>query len=159
METKRNSLPERKHIRLREYDYSQNNFYFVTICTHNKALLFGLGERLTDYGECAEKCLLTIHSIFPCVRLDKYVIMPNHIHAIIVIDHDTAASMYAGPTLGTVIGNYKAAVSREIHQIDPNQIVWQARYYDHVIRNQQDYEAVWRYIDENPLKWELDEYS
>lgn len=78
----------------------------------------------------------------------------------IAIEHDTTARKNAcpTPTLGTVIGNYKAPVSREIRQIDPNQIVWQARYLDHVIRNQQDYEAVWRYIDENPLKWELDEY-
>ena len=153
-----NDLPKRKHIRLREYDYSQNNFYFVTICTGNKKHLFGMGEHLTDYGKCVEKCLNKINAVFSAVQLDKYVIMPNHIHAILVIEQNPAARMYACPTLGTVVGNYKAAVSREIHQIDPNQIVWQSRYYDHVIRNQQDYDAVWRYIDENPAKWESDEY-
>lgn len=166
METisKMNDLPKRKHIRLREYDYSQNNFYFVTICTHDKKHLFGMGEHLTNYGICAKDCLNKIHSVFPCVRLDKFVVMPNHIHAILVIEHDTAtdkieaASMYACPTLGTVIGNYKAAVSRQIHQIVPNQTVWQSRFYDHVIRNQRDYEAIWQYIDENPVKWETDEY-
>ena len=161
MEVKMNDLPKRKLIRLPEYDYSQNNYYFVTICTHNKKHLFGMGEHVTAYGLCAEKHLHRINSFFPCVRVDKYVVMPNHIHAIIAIEQNPAARKNAcpTPTLGTVIGNYKAAVSREIHRIDPNQIVWQTRYYDHVIRNQQDYEAVWQYIDENPLKWELDEYN
>ena len=155
-----NDLPQRKRIRLAEYDYSQNNCYFVTICTADKKHLFGMGDHLTSYGLCAEKHLQRIHSFFPCVRVDKTVIMPNHIHAIIAIEHDPATrkNACATPTLGTVIGNYKAAVSREIHQTDPSQTVWQGRYYDHVIRNQRDYEAVWQYIDENPLKWELDEY-
>ena len=84
--------------------------------------------------------------------------MPNHIHAIIVFGHEKEARMYACPTLGTVIGNYKAAVTRAIHSLDPKNEVWQKRYYDHIIRNQRDYEAVWTYIDENPAKWESDEY-
>lgn len=155
-----NDLSQRKRIRLQEYDYSQNNFYFVTICTADKEHLFGMGERLTAFGLCAEKHLHRIQSFFPCVRVDKHVIMPNHIHAIIAIEHDPTARKNAcpTPTLGTVIGNYKAAVSREIHQSEPDQTVWQNRYYDHVIRNQRDYEAIWQYIDENPLKWESDEY-
>ena len=155
-----NDLPQRKRIRLAEYDYSQNNCYFVTICTADKKHLFGMSEHLTAYGLFAQKHLHRISSFFPCVHVDKYVIMPNHVHAMIAIEHDPTARKNACPTpqLGTVIGNYKAAVSREIHRIDPTQTVWQSRYYDHIIRNQQDYEAVWRYIDENPLKWELDEY-
>lgn len=74
-----NDLPQRKRIRLPEYDYSQNNYYFVTICTADKKHLFGRGEHLTAYERCAEKHLHRINSFFPCVLVDKYVVMPNHI--------------------------------------------------------------------------------
>ena len=153
-----NEFSTRKRIRLQGYDYSQNNYYFITICTYEKSQIFGIEDHLTDFGKIAENCLRKIQDVFSGVRVDKYVVMPNHIHAIVVFERNTAARMYACPTLGTVIGNYKAAVSRDIHLIDPKRTVWQKRYYDHIIRDQKDYKKIWTYIDENPVKWESDEY-
>ena len=158
-------LPKRKRIRLRDYDYSQGNYYFVTICTFEKEHLFGMDENLTEYGKIAKGCLESVKEVFPFVQIDKYVIMPNHVHAIIVIEDFAsgesgkgAARMYACPTLGTIVGNYKSAVSRGVHAFDPGKRIWQARFYDHVIRNQKDYENTWRYIHENPAKWKTDDY-
>ena len=153
-----NDFSTRKRIRLQGYDYTQNNYYFVTICTYEKRQIFGIGDQITDFGRIAENRLCRIQGIFPGVRIDKYVVMPNHVHAIVVFESNSQARMYACPTLGTVIGNYKAAVSRGIHLIDPKRNVWQKRYYDHIIRGQKDYEKIWTYIDENPVKWESDEY-
>lgn len=156
-----NEQPKRKRIRLQNFDYASPNYYFVTICTHEKKHIFGMGDHLTRYGKIAQTCFVTVNDVFPSVKIDKYVIMPNHIHAIIAIKNeptDQAARMYACPTLGTVISNYKAAVTRMIHAIDPSIRVWQTRFYDHVIRDQTDYENSWTYIDENPVKWESDDY-
>ena len=149
-------LPKRKQIRLRNFDYSLNNFYFVTVCTHNKAPLFRTDSFcLTQYGKLAESELLNIPNHFPALSIDKYVIMPNHIHAILVID---ATPTTSSPALGTIIGLYKSGVSKQIHGIDPNLNVWQRSYYDHIIRNEHSYQEIWKYIDENPVKWNLDEY-
>ena len=154
----KDDLPERKRIRLKDYDYSQNNYYFVTMCTHEKRKIFGMGESLTEYGLIAEKYIYSINEVFNDVKIDKFVIMPNHIHAIVVIERKDAARMYACPTLGTVIGNYKASVTREIHLRAPSETVWQKRFYEHIIRNRKEYETIWEYIDENPIKWHTDKY-
>ena len=156
-----NKRPKRKRIRLHDFDYASPNYYYVTLCTHEKKYLFGMTDHLTQYGKVADLCFGMVNEVFPNVTIDKYVIMPNHIHAIVVIENEQAdrtARMYACPTLGTVIGNYKAAVSRKIHAVDPSIQVWQTRFYDHVIRDQKDYENIWTYIDENPVKWESDDY-
>jgi REP element-mobilizing transposase RayT len=155
-----NEYPKRKHLRLIEYDYSQSNYYFVTICTYGKKHLFGIGDRLTAYGKTAEKCLAEIPRVFPDICIDKYVIMPNHIHMIFVIKNSTdeTARMYPRPTLGIAIGNFKSAVTREIHNTEPEIKVWQTGFYDHIIRDIPNYENIWTYIDENPIKWDSDEY-
>ena len=151
-------LFNRKRIRLKDYDYSQNNYYFITICTFDKQKIFGMKDNLTEYGKIAEKYIHSLNEVFEYVKIDKYVIMPNHIHAIVVIDRKDTARMYACPTLGDIIGNYKAAVTREIHLTNPSKKVWQSRFYEHIIRNQKDYELIWKYIDENPIKWDTDKY-
>ena len=83
--------------------------------------------------------------------MDKYIIMPNHIHAIIVLE-DGARN------LSTIIGQYKSYVTRCIHKLDPRLEVWQSSYHDHVIRDQQGYEQIWNYIDGNLQKWQDDCY-
>ncbi|MBQ6263863.1 MAG: transposase [Clostridia bacterium] len=159
-----NDLPKRKRLRLREFDYSQNNYYFVTICTFEKQHFFGMTGNLTECGKIAEDCICRIPEIFSCVKPDKYVVMPNHIHAVLAFEKPLTdsvkhtARIYACPTPGTVIGNYKAAVTRNIHQKFPGLKLWQTGFYDHIIRNQSDYENIWTYIDENPAKWESDDY-
>ena len=157
----------RKSTRLPSYDYANENYYYVTICTHEKRCIFGDVKELNEYGKIAEEELLEISKRFECVKLDKYMVMPNHVHAIIVIgcdNHEGGARpspTLVGakiPTLTTVLGLYKSGVSKRIHQIDPALQVWQRSFYDHIIRNERSYLEIWRYIDENPIKWEFDEY-
>jgi len=97
---------------------------------------------------------LNIH--YQGVRIDKMVVMPNHIHAIVVIGCGNKDGEY--PSLNTVIGQYKSGVSRKIHGQLPDLTVWQRSYHDHVIRNRTDYEKIWNYIDGNPSKWIEDCY-
>ena len=85
--------------------------------------------------------------------MDRYVVMSNHIHALIRIEADNQ-----NQSLSSVVGSYKSAVSRKIHTISPNVSVWQKSYYDHVIRTEESYLNIWKYIDENPIRWENDEY-
>ena len=139
----------RKPTRIPGYDYSANNYYFVTICTHEKAVLFTARGIQSPEGDIVERFLMEIPRHFSGVFLDKWVIMPNHIHAILIFENGTV-------DLPTVIGLYKSQVSREIHKTKPNIRVWQRSFHDHIIRDQKGYERIWNYIDENPLKWEED---
>ena len=118
----------RKHPRLKQYDYATPNYYFVTICTWEKS-----------------RTIENIPVHFQGVSVDKYVIMPNHIHAILVLEGET--------NLATVIGQYKSAVTKEIHVWNPHMKVWQTSFHDHIIRNQEDYARICSYIDTNPSRW------
>ena len=156
-------LPKRKSIRLKDYDYSSNGAYFVTICTYNRECLFGeivgadsISAPMID--EVFNKTINQYQNIF----CHKYVIMPNHIHAIIEIER---ADMESAHTLSGIIQTFKRystieyinMVKREI--LPPfNKHIWQKGYHDHIIRNEQEYQKIWQYIDSNPLKWELDCY-
>ncbi len=142
--------PERKPNRIPYYDYSLPNYYFVTICTHQKQCMFGSVEQLNGFGQIAEDYLLQIPSHFPNAIIDKYVIMPNHIHAIIILQ-DT--SIDARRDLPVIIGQYKAAVSQKLHRAMPGRIIWQKSFYDRIIRNEKGYREAWQYIDENPVRW------
>ncbi len=150
-------LPERKRQRLKGFDYSSENYYFVTICTHNKMCIFGEPDSLNEFGKIAENDLLDITSHFDGVAVDKYVIMPNHIHAMLSIGCDGSERSRPFPTLSTVIGQYKSGVARKIHQLIPDIEVWQKSFYDSIIRNDAAYREIWQYIDENPAKWQTDE--
>ena len=95
------------------------------------------------------------------IIIDEYVIMPNHVHAIIIIgcDGKTCSETERSrpfPTLSTIVGLYKSGVSKRIHIINKEIEVWQKHYYDHIIRNRNDYSEIWKYIDNNPIKWEED---
>ncbi len=100
------SLPERKNTRLSGFDYTSENYYFVTVCTYEKKCLFGNAEKLNRNGLLAQEELVNVPSHFSGVRVDKFVVMPNHIHAIVVI------AKTGGPSLSTIIGLYKSGVSR-----------------------------------------------
>ncbi len=149
-------LPKRKLPRLRNYDYSTENYYFVTICTADKKHLFWERGKLSAMGQIAKEELEKIPEHYNTVAIDKYVVMPNHIHAIVVIDCDIPPGGL--PTLSTVVGSYKSGVSRRIHQVDPTISVWQKSFYDSIIRNDQMYREIWNYIEGNPMKWEADEH-
>ena len=144
-----NRFPNRKYPRIKGYDYSQNNFYFITICTDQKKCIFGKVNSLNKFGEIVEKALKKIEEHFSGIRIDKYVIMPNHIHVIVEIAGK-------GSNLINAVGSFKSAVTKKIHETDPELKVWQRSFYDHVIRNQKSYEKIWNYIETNPIKWEED---
>ena len=136
-------LPKRKSPRIPGYDYSSANFYFITICTHEKRCIFGKPGALNWLGKCAEDNLHMISKIYPDIRIDKYVIMPNHIHVIFDIQESKN-------DLAVAIGQYKMSVTKKIREKIPDFQVWQRSFHDHVIRNQAEYEKIWLYIEGNP---------
>ncbi len=168
------SLPQRKSPRLKDYDYSQAGAYFVTICTHQRQQLFGSIDagimHCSSLGEIAEYELQQIPQRWPNIDLDLFTIMPNHIHAIIIIS-DTATvgtaflpsahSSSKQPLLGQVIGNYKAGVTRIARQqrlIEPDDLIWQERFHDHIIRNEEALNYIRNYVLHNPESWERDRF-
>ena len=144
------SYYSRKSPRLPQYDYTNENYYFVTICTHEKKCLFGLPKSQTNIGKLAQKHLNTIFSHYSCVKIDKFVVMPNHVHMIVVLEKGQVVN------LTQIIGQYKSGVTREARKIMPELTLWQRSFHDHVIRNQKAYESIWTYIENNPEKWEED---
>ena len=146
----RMDFPKRKSPRIPEYDYSEANFYFITICTDGKKCIFGEAGNLNWLGRIAEENLIKISAINPSIRLDHYVVMPNHIHAILDVGPDNQKN------LSNVIGQYKMSVTKLARKKVTGFRVWQRSYHDHVIRNQVGYEKIWAYIENNPLKWEAD---
>ena len=139
----------RKPTRIPNYDYSQNNYYFITICTHEKKCIFGTVEQLNPLGKIAMQDLKNLEKCYKEVRIDSYIVMPNHIHAIVVLEN-------ANASLNQIIGLYKSGVSRKIRHIVPNLQVWQRSYHDHIIRNQAAYEKIWNYVQFNGEKWNED---
>ncbi len=159
-------LPKRKPTRLKNYDYSGNGYYFITICAHNRKNIFSniVGQGLAPaanvlrpFGEIAEKELLDLENRYENIKIDKYVIMPNHIHVIIIIQNETAGASPC-PTLSDVICTFKSITTRKCHLIKPNQKLWQFSFHDHIIRGENDYREIWNYIDTNPLKWKEDKF-
>ncbi len=170
------NLPQRKSQRLRNYDYSQNGAYFITICTHNKEHLFGtIGNGisiLNEFGHIVEKHIEKMSTLYEYITIDKYVVMPNHAHIIIMICRERIACVPQNeydPTkliIPKIVQGFKSAITKECREITEKgthtmrslQKIWQKSYYDHIIRNEAEYKKIWEYIDTNPLKWELDEY-
>ena len=143
----------RKSPRIPQYDYATENYYFITICTHNKACIFGKPSNLNYLGKVAEKQILQISQHFSQVRIDKYVVMPNHIHMILILSGTKSHN------LSQIVGLYKSGVTRQIHRAGSDIVVWQRSFHDRVIRNQQEYEKFWLYIHGNPGKWDEDCYN
>ena len=146
--------PIRKSPRMIDFDYSGDHYYFVTICTQDKQCLFGTVREHSRYGKIAADSIRDIPGHYSSVKIDKYVVMPNHIHMIVVIGCENREEQK--PSLEQVIGAYKSGVTRKIRISSPDMEVWQRSFHDHVIRNQKDYERIWGYIDTNPMRWEKD---
>jgi len=144
----------RKPTRIPGYDYSSQNYYFVTICTHNKACIFGKPGKPNILGKIAEECIQKIPEFYPQIQIDQSVVMPNHVHAIVIVGANIKAEM--PPNLSHIIGQYKMAVTKKVHHYYPNLQVWQRSFHDHIIRNQHSYEKIWEYIKNNPIKWDED---
>lgn len=152
----------RKRNRLPYYDYSTNGGYFVTICTEKRknTLCAIVGDGFPVPKKAGQITEANVHRIslkFPEVYVDKYVIMPNHIHLLLRIDN-VGGTGNPSPTLGKIIGWFKYQTTREINAAynTAGNRVFQRSYHDHVVRGDKDYAMIWEYIDTNPLKWKLD---
>lgn len=151
---------QRRPNRIENYDYSLNGAYFVTVCTQDRKRILSdiVGDGFPVPKPCGKVAEAMIHRIsvkYPAVEVDKYVIMPDHIHMLLRIRPEGTGN--PSPTLGNVIGWYKYQASKEINLLRGTQgeRVFQRSYHDHVIRNQQDYDEIWQYIENNPRKWAI----
>ncbi|MBQ5592049.1 MAG: transposase [Clostridia bacterium] len=160
-------LPRRKRPHLKDYDYSSEGAYFVTICVQNRKKLLsrvvgrGLAPAEIEYtkvGQIAKRQLLLLEERYSFLKIEKYVIMPDHIHAIIIFDEKTAGAS-PRPTLFDVICAYKSLTTRECKKIYPIDKLFQTSFVEHIIRNQEDYNDRARYIEENPLRWLMKKHS
>ena len=156
-------LPQRKRLRLKNFDYSTPGAYFITICTHNrKCTLSRVVEiELTNYGKITDETIRNIPERYKAT-VDRYVIMPNHIHLIIIItDDEELRAIRESPLRGRsviskVIGYVKMNASKEIHGKYDDAVIWQRGFHDHIIRDRRDYEKIAKYIYENPIRWQYD---
>ena len=163
----------RRSIRLKGYDYGSAGAYFVTICTQNRTCWFGVladGEmRLNDAGRVAQASWDELPARFPDVRLDTFVVMPNHVHGIIIVGAQFIApsdgfgtatidqgAMNRAPTLGEIVRTFKAVSPRLIRRSANPDFAWQRNYYEHVIRDDESLNRIRQYILDNPGRWVFD---
>lgn len=166
-------LRERKPNRIRNFDYSQSGYYFVTICVKNREEWFGKiinGKMvLNKFGKIANNVWLNIPIHYQNVILDEFVIMPNHIHGIIIIKqlHQTVGTGQCPvPTINKnikygliskIINGFKNITTKKIRYVyGKPSFRWQRSFYDHIIRNEQSLFAIRQYIKDNPSKWNDD---
>lgn len=151
----------RRSIRLKHYDYSSPGAYFLTLCSHEKQPLFGRIEAglilVSPMGEIVASCWRALPERFPEIELDSFIVMPNHIHGIIMIARPPAIQVSGRRhmLLSKVVGYLKMNTAKEINAMrgTPGRAVWQRDYFEHVIRNEQDLSMIREYIINNPAKW------
>ena len=172
-------IHHRRSIRLSGYDYSQDGWYYVTICALGQKCLFGKFTdgriQLYKYGRIVEKCWKWLAQQYGYVNLDEYVVMPNHLHGIIIIRRDDSqkdwkacrggsrtapiGNLQKYKPLSRLIGAFKTVSTRQINTIrnTPDCKLWQRNYYEHIIRNEEELNNIRRYIADNPVNWLRDE--
>ena len=178
----------RRSIRLQNYDYTQAGAYFVTLCTQDRRHLFGeifqtqneFKFTLSEGGKIAERCWNEIPQHYPNVELDEFVIMPNHVHGVIVITHtdeqygDVVGANNHSPlqpthttnqhprgtskTVGAIVRGYKIGVTKWFRKNTQVRDVWQRNYYENIVRNNDDLNRIRKYINENPFHWNEDDH-
>ncbi|MBQ2677095.1 MAG: transposase [Clostridia bacterium] len=151
-------IQTRKSPRLKDYDYSINGAYFITICTANREKIFWADCRgelcspanapLSYIGAIVDNEIKKMNTVYDAVQVDKYCIMPDHIHFIISISADENGRSQIAPTISRIIKQFKGSITKQV-----GKPIWQKSFYNHGIRNQSDYKEIWEYIDNNPLKW------
>lgn len=159
------SNPVRRHaLRLRDHDYSQAGMYFVTACTQGRACLFGEvidGEmHVNDAGKAVQAVWHKLPEHYRPIALDEFVVMPNHMHGIIVM-HPAGAGLKPAPTthgVSEIMRAFKTFSSRHINQIrqTPGNQIWQRSFWDRIIRNEDELNRIREYIQNNPAQWTLD---
>ena len=167
-------LPIRKRTRLKDYDYSTPGAYFITVCTDDKRNLFWNGGidttkfhwnavgancvrpqnlPLSNIGKIVDSELQIWHTTYENVSLHSYVVMPNHLHIILVITGTEDGRTQFAPTVSRMVKQFKGAVTKRV-----GKSIWQKSFYEHIIRDQYDYDIRSKYIEENPIRWQCDEY-
>ena len=169
-------IHHRRSIRLQGYDYSQAGALFITICTNNRENLFGDivagAMQLNDAGKTVDRCWSDIPAHFTTVELDAFVIMPNHVHGIIVLSDVGAKNIRAknisplrnrpvgtSGTIGSIVRGFKIGVTKWFRQQKTIHEVWQRNYWEHIIRNETERDRFRDYIRNNPARWEHDKLN
>jgi len=150
-----NSLPKRKQIRLPEFDYSLCSVYFLTVCTKDRKPVFwnvdmtcGRPQYSLSYaGSIVKAELRRISEVYSCISVDRACIMPDHVHLLLRINADADGRPQVAPTVSRIINQFKGSVTKKL-----GEAIWQKSFYDHVVRNDEDYLACWQYIENNPRK-------
>jgi REP element-mobilizing transposase RayT len=155
-------LPKRKNNRLKNHDYSSCGAYFITVCTLQRRNYFwkNVGAiidrpqyvELSEYGKIVDMAIRSIPLFYPTLSLDDYVVMPNHIHVLLRVCADENGRPLVAPTMSRAVQQLKGIVTKQT-----GIKIWQKSFYDHVIRDRDDYDEHLRYIEENPMKWHYDE--
>jgi len=155
----------RRSIRLRGWDYARPGLYFVTVCTQGKEHVFGAvadGEmRLNEYGRNVAACWEELPRHYPRIRVDGFIVMPNHVHEIIEI-LDVGAGLKPAPTRGHAVSEivraFKTFSARGVNRLrrTAGKPLWQRNYYEHIIRNERELAAIQEYIASNPVRWDTD---
>ena len=154
--------PKRKYPRIKNYDYSNVGAYFITVCTSQRRNYFWQYDvgactarpqnqydiKLSEYGKIADNAIKNIEKIYSNITVDNYVIMPDHIHLILIIHADEYGRAMHAPTVMRVIQQMKGYITKQI-----GLPIWQKSFFDHIIRNREDYEKHIKYIYENPLRF------
>ena len=167
-------LPKRKQNRLENFDYGQNGAYFITICVKDRKRILSninVGTGVLDcpqihllrHGQTAKKYIKQVNDFYDHISVDKYIIMPDHIHLLIsIFNSENGQSGTPVPTNKDIkIDNKNSAIAKFVSTFkrfcnkEYEDNIWQPRYYDHIIRNQEDYNETYNYIENNPLKWVL----
>ena len=170
-------MPVRKKIRLEGHDYSKNGAYYVTFCVENRYEILGkiVGSgfharpsvELSDIGIETQKSIEYICENDERIEIPKYVIMPDHVHMIVVlkdgaIGHDVGGAVgHGSPTLQSAVGRIKSYTTKRWSDMcgTKHQSFWQSRFHDRIIRNENEYWEKWQYIDDNPAKWAQERYQ
>jgi len=154
------NLSQRKHPRLKDYDYSDTGSYFITICTKDRQKILcnivgrdDLGTpnymiQLTDIGKITDTYINSIPTHYKNVSIDNYVIMPDHIHILLSVTNERRAESSRPTTISQIIGVCKRLINKEI-----GENIFQTSFNDHIIRDENDYAIKWNYIENNPMKW------
>lgn len=149
---------QRKRNRLVQFDYSSYATYFITICTSERKNYFweNAVALITDFkdvelsmcGKTVENAINKLSQIYPLISVEHYVIMPDHVHLLLRYCADENGRALHAPTLSHVIGHLKGYVTKQI-----GYSVWQKSFFDHIVRNKEDYDEPVKYITENPMRW------
>ncbi len=145
-------IPIRKKIRLNNYDYSQENIYFITICVKDRVELLGKIDKanniiLTKEGNIVKKAIHKLEEIYKNIIIDEYIVMPNHLHILLIIKYKN------GTSISRIIKHLKTNMSREI-----TYSIWQKSFYEHIVRNRREYIKIKEYIKNNVINWSKDKY-